>query len=87
MARTVSTRDLRQNLSQLLQRVARRQDQIVIEQGGRPLAAMVSMRKLEQISRAARLILQESLNQTECDLSQSEADRLANEAKHWSRDS
>jgi prevent-host-death family protein len=85
MMETVSTLEIRQRLGDLLNRVALRHDQFVIERKGKPLAAMVPVERLEQMQQAARLHLMSILDQRADGLSQSEADQLANEAKHRTR--
>lgn len=54
MEETVSTIDVRQRIGDLLNRVALRQDEFVIERKGRRLAALVPVERLEQIRRFAR---------------------------------
>ncbi|THJ19782.1 MAG: type II toxin-antitoxin system Phd/YefM family antitoxin [Nitrospira sp. CG24E] len=85
MMETVSTLEIRQRLGDLLNRVALRHDQFVIERKGKPLAAMVPVERLEQMQQAARLHLMSILDQRAKGISQSEADQLANEAKHRTR--
>jgi prevent-host-death family protein len=83
----LSTLDLRQHLGVLLNRVALRHDQFIIERKGKPLAAMVPVEKLQQLERLARLQLSEALAPRKTALSQERADSLADEAKHRSRKS
>lgn len=85
MIETVSTLEIRQRLGDLLNRVALRHDQFVIERKGKPLAAMVPVERLEQMQQAARLHLLAVLAQRSEGVSQSQADQLANEAKHRTR--
>ena len=85
MTETVSTLEIRQRLGDLLNRVALRHDQFVIERKGKPLAAMVPVERLEQMQQAARLHLLSFLAQSSEGISQSQADQLANEAKHRTR--
>jgi len=63
MEETVSTLEIRQRLGDLLNRVALRHDQFVIERKGKPLAAMVPVERLEQMQQAARLHLMPILDQ------------------------
>jgi hypothetical protein len=72
-------------LGDILNRVALRHDQYIIERKGKALAAVVSVEKLEGIERAARLHLLAVLDRQAGDLSQKQADRLADEAKHRTR--
>ena len=85
MTETVSTLEIRQRLGDLLNRVALRHDQFVIERKGKPLAAMVPVERLEQMQQAARLHLLSVLDQRSEGISQNQADQLANEAKHRTR--
>jgi prevent-host-death family protein len=50
----VSTIDVRQRIGDLLNRVALRHDEFVIERKGKPLAALVPIERLEQMRRFAR---------------------------------
>lgn len=81
----LSTLDIRQRLGDILNRVALRHDQFIIERKGKPLAAMVPVERLEQMQRAARLHLLDTLSRRAVEVSQAEADRLADEAKHRTR--
>ncbi len=81
---TLTTLDVRKHLGDILNRVAIRHDEYVIERKGKPLAAMVPLSKLEAMRRAARVQLLDVLD-GESLLSDREAMALANEAKHASR--
>lgn len=85
MTRTISTLEARRQLGDILNRVALRHDQFIIERKGQPLAAMVPVERLEQMQRAAAIHLLDVLERQEASVSQSAADVLANEAKHQSR--
>jgi len=87
MKEKVTTMEVRQKLGDLLNRVDLRHDQFIIERKGRPIAALVPVEKLEQMDRAARLLLLEFLERQKevASLSQTEADSLADEAKHRQR--
>ena len=54
MTNRVSTMDLRQRIGKLLDRVALRHDEFIIERKGKPLAALVPVERLEQMRRFAR---------------------------------
>ena len=54
MTERVSTLDVRQRLGDMLNRVALRHDEFVIERKGKPLAALVSIERLEQMRGIAR---------------------------------
>jgi prevent-host-death family protein len=88
MTERVSTMDVRQRLGDILNRVALRHDEFVIERKGKPLAALVPFEKLEQIRAIARrhalLFLEQ---QKGGPLSDEEAMDLALEAQRWGRDS
>lgn len=85
MIETRTTLDLRLHLGDLLNRVALRHDEFIIERKGKPLAAMVPVEKLRQLERLARLELAGALAPRKAALPQGEADALADEAKHRSR--
>ena len=85
MTEKVSTLEVRQKLGEMLNRVALRHDQFIIERKGKPLAAMVPMEKFAQLEQAARMHLLRVLERQEGDLSQKEADQIADEAKHRTR--
>jgi prevent-host-death family protein len=54
MTQRVSTMDVRQRIGDLLNRVALRRDEFIIERKGKPLAALVPVERLEQLQRFAR---------------------------------
>lgn len=81
MKRKVSTLDVRQNLGDILNRVALRHDEYVIERKGKPLAALVPVDRLERMEAAARLHLLAVLDSCATEVSPAEADALALEAQ------
>lgn len=88
MKERISTLDVRRKLGEILNRVDLRHDQFIIERKGKPLAALVPPRKLEEMERAARLHLLRVLEveaRQKAPLTQAEADSLADEAKHRQR--
>ena len=85
MTRRVSTLQVRQQLGDILNRVALRHDQYIIERKGQALAAVVPVERLEQMQRAAELHLLDVLKREKSEVPQAEADALANEAKHKRR--
>ena len=85
MIERLTTLDFRQRLGDLLNRVALRHDEFIIERKGKPLAAMVPVEKLERLEKLARLQLTETLAPRKTAPRQEEADALADEAKHRSR--
>lgn len=88
MTKKISTLEIRQRLGDILNRVALRNDQFIIERKGKPMAAMVPVERLEQMQRLARKQLLDLLERQKGGrLSQEEADALANEAKHRTRKS
>ncbi len=54
MSERVSTMDVRARIGDMLNRVALRHDEFVIERKGKPLAALVSIERLEQMRRFAK---------------------------------
>lgn len=87
MIEKLTTLDLRLHLGDLLNRVALRHDEFIIERKGKPLAAMVPVEKLQQLEKFARLRLLEALTPRKGGPSQENADALADQAKHRSRKS
>ena len=85
MTRTITTLEARRQLGDILNRVALRHDEFIIERKGQPLAAVVPVARLEQLRRAAAAHLLDLLERQEGEVSQAEADAVANEAKHQSR--
>jgi prevent-host-death family protein len=85
MARRITTMEVREKLGDYLDRVALRHDQFIIERKGKPLAAMVPVERLEELERMARERLIETIRSRPGGVSQKDADRLANEAKHRTR--
>jgi prevent-host-death family protein len=85
MQQKLSTLRMRKNLGEILNRVALRHDEFIIERKGHPLAAMVPVEKLRQLERLARLHLLEALETRPAQPSPAEADALADEAKHAKR--
>jgi len=85
MTEKISTVEIRQRLGDILNRVALRNDQFIIERKGKALAAMVPVERLEQMQQAARLHLLRVLGRESGQLTEAEADRIADEAKHRTR--
>ncbi len=85
-AQRVSTLEIRKRLGELLDRVALRKDQFIIERKGKALAALVPASELVRLDLLARRYVLDVLErQRGSRLTQAEADRLADEAKHRSR--
>jgi prevent-host-death family protein len=86
MPETISTADVRQRIGDLLNRVALRHDEFVIERKGKPLAALVPVERLEQMRQFARRHALDFLEQQEsAPLSDDEAARLAQDATRVAR--
>jgi prevent-host-death family protein len=88
MTHTITAIKARQNLGELLSRVSIKHDEFIIERGGKPMAAVISVEKLEQLREAARRHLGQLLEKnwaTSKGFSVTEADALADEAKHRAR--
>lgn len=86
MKQQLSPMEFRRRLGEILDRVHLRQDQFVIARKGKPLAALVPVEMLDRLQRAARLHLLEAVEHGgRGKASQSEADVLADEAKHATR--
>jgi prevent-host-death family protein len=84
----VSTMDVRQRIGDMLNRVALRHDEFIIERKGKPLAALVSVERLEQMRRFARRHALEFMDQQRPSaLTDAQASDLAADAKRWARSS
>lgn len=86
MADRVSTMDVRQRLGDMLNRVALRHDEFIIERKGEPLAALVPVERLEQMRRFARRHgLEFMAQQRPGALTDLQASELAADATRWAR--
>jgi prevent-host-death family protein len=86
MTDKVSTMDVRQRIGDMLNRVALRHDEFIIERKGKPLAALVPVERLEQMRRFARRHAREFMDQQQpSPLSDTQASELAADAKRWAR--
>ena len=84
MAERVSTLDVRRRIGDLLNRVALRHDEFIIERKGKPLAALVPVERLEQMRRFARRHALQFLEQQKgAPVSDEQAMKLALEAQEW----
>src|SRR3989441_10200085 len=82
----VSTIDVRQRIGDLLNRVALRHDEFVIERKGQPLAALVPVERLEQMRLFARRHAMDFLEQQrDTSITDDEATDLALEAQRVAR--
>jgi prevent-host-death family protein len=82
----VSTIDVRQRIGDLLNRVALRHDEFVIERKGNPLAALVPIERLEQMRRFARRHALELLDrQKQSSVTEEQALEVALEAQRSAR--
>lgn len=83
---TVSTMRIRQELGDILNKVALRHDEFIVERKGKQLAAIVPVDKLLAMRKAASSrILKIMEDNAVYGIDSKTADRLANEAKHKSR--
>lgn len=88
MADKVSTMDVRQRIGDMLNRVALRHDEFIIERKGKPLAALVPVERLEQMRRFARRHALEFMDQQQpSGLTDAEASAIAADATRWARSS
>ena len=86
MREKVSTIDVRQRIGDMLNRVALRHDEFVIERKGKPLAALVPVERLEQMRRFARRQGLDFLKQQKGGpLPEGQAMDLALESQAWAR--
>ena len=86
MTEKVSTIEVRRRIGDMLNRVALRHDEFIIERKGKPLAALVPLERLEQMRRFARMHGHALLErQKGGPLSDQQALGLAIEAQRWAR--
>jgi prevent-host-death family protein len=86
MTEKVSTIDVRRRIGDLLNRVALRHDEFVIERKGKPLAALVPIERLEQMRRFARRHALELLErQKQSTVTEEQALEVALEAQRSAR--
>jgi len=86
MAEKISTIDVRQRIGDLLNRVALRRDEFIIERKGKPLAALVPVERLEQMQAFTRRHALELMDrQKPSRLNSQQAAELALEAQRWAR--
>jgi prevent-host-death family protein len=86
MSQTVSTLDIRQRIGDILNRVALRHDEFIVQRKGKPLAAIVPVERLEQMRRFARRHALEFMErQGERAVPAAAAEKLATEAVRWAR--
>lgn len=82
---TISTMEVRKRVGDILDRVALRGDEYLVERKGKPLAVVMPVAKAEAIQRAARLRLGEWLARPDAVTSDAEAATLAGEARRHAR--
>ncbi len=86
MADKVSTIDVRQRIGDLLNRVALRHDEFIIERKGKALAALVPVERLEQMRRFARRHALDVMERQQGGaLTDDEAMKIAQDATRWAR--
>jgi hypothetical protein len=86
MTDKVSTMDVRQRIGDMLNRVALRNDEFIIERKGKALAALVPVERLEQMRRFARRHALDFLAQQQRGaLTDKQASELALDAQRWAR--
>jgi len=82
----VSTIDVRQRIGDMLNRIALRHDEFIIERKGKPLAALVPVERLEQMRRFARRHALDFMEQQQgSSLTDTRAMKIAREAQRWAR--
>lgn len=87
MSERVSTIDVRQRIGDLLNRVALRRDEFVIERKGKALAALVPVERLNQMRRFARRQALDFMTEQKGGggLTEKAATELSLEAQAWAR--
>ena len=81
MSEIVKPAQVRQRLGDLLDRVADRRDDFVIERRGKPLAAIVPFAKYQRLQRAAEVELLGAFDRQARQLTQEQAVELAKRLK------
>ncbi len=86
MAEKVSTMEVRQRIGDMLNRVALRHDEFIIERKGKALAALVPVERLDQIRRFARRHALDVMEQQKGGaLTDDQAMELGLAAQRWAR--
>ena len=86
MTDKVSTIDVRQRIGDLLNRVALRHDEFIIERKGKALAALVPVERLEQMRRFARRHALDTMEREKGGaLTDDRTMKIALEAQRWAR--
>ena len=86
MTDKVSTIEVRQRIGDMLNRVALRHDEFIIERKGKPLAALVPVELLEQMRRLAQRHALDVMEQQKGGaLTDDQAMELGLEAQRWAR--
>jgi antitoxin (DNA-binding transcriptional repressor) of toxin-antitoxin stability system len=86
MSEKVSTIDVRQRIGDMLNRVALRRDEFIIERKGKALAALVPIERLEQMRRFARRQALDFMEQQQAGpLTERQASDLALEAQRFAQ--
>ncbi len=82
----IGTDDVRKRMGEILDCVNLRGDEFLIERKRKALAVLIPVQKHKVLEKMAREFLSKSLIGENRKLSQKEADQLADEAKHASRE-
>ena len=87
MTHTITALKARQNMGEMLNRVSLKHDEFIIERGGKPMAAVIPIDKLEQIKAMTRLFLAQTVSRLQETTKgvKINAAALADRAKHQSR--
>lgn len=85
MKETVKTTEVRKRLGDLLDRVADRRDQFVIERRGKPMAALVPFASYQRMQQAAEVELLSSLDRDARRLTRQQAQEMASRVKQRTR--
>jgi len=84
---TITTMEVRKRVGDILNRVALRGDEYLVERKGKPLAVVMPVEKAASIRRAARLRLGDWLARPNAAMTDTEAMTLANSARRAARTS
>lgn len=81
----IGTDTIRSRMGEILDCVNLRGDEFLIERKQKPLAVLILVQKHKLINKIIREFLSKSLVGENKNLSQEDADRIADEGKHYSR--
>ncbi len=85
MLKKIGTDDMRKKMGEILDCVNLRGDEFIIERKNKPIAGLVPMQKMISLQAIAKNFLLDLLEANDSLLSDEEAEKIADEAKHRTR--